>query len=856
MRSSHDIHTTACGVVPYDHVYNTDHVGAGKATRGCYAPYERINRLRNFYFYDAPQYLDSFRVKIWTEVYKENESQPPVVKKARAMAKYLENCELSYNEGELLLTDDGTDVYHSFLYPEYTNWFYGDMHRAPMYTREYNPHLYTETTEEDVFGAEEYWKGKSVKEKILARMPEEVAKGCPEGGGVTIYNPQIMIETGIGHITANFGYALEKGLGGMKADVRAALEKVGKPTTMDGLKALQFHEAQLTVLEAWSTYFRRYAAFAKEKANEFSSQQTKDELLKMGEICGKLAEDAPTDFWEALMLVNSIYRLEYLENGGFAISWGRMDQYLYPYYKYSLDNGIYTKDFMQELLDFMFLFASTAGGVMADIPGIDFYRGGTKGYSSGTAVIIGGVDKDGNDATNDLSFMLLDAMAQTRMCSPWPTVRWHDGTPYELKIKTVEVMRCGTGHPKILNDNVCIEAFRRYGVPLEEARDYVNIGCTEMEIPGKTEAWQDISGLNTPKIFELAMNNGRCLNCGGENCPNYHRCAGVGKPLGLETGYLKDFKTFEEVTDAYWAQLKYWCDRHIMLIELMQNVHAECDDYPFTSTLIDGCTESGKTINQGGAKYNFTGIQILGLATVADSLSVLKQLVFEEKKATVEEFYDALVKNWVGHERLYQLVNGEKTHHYGNDDDYADEMLKYVYDGTTDMVKSYPPTRGGIGKIKTGSFSQVANLTFGMYVGATPDGRKAREGISENIGPARTDHSGRDRNGPTALAKSIGKFDHAKCGGGCLINYKFGDETVSGEEGRDNLLQFLEGYFENDPQHIQVMITDRATLLDAKEHPDEYRDLLVRVSGFSAYFTMLGSAFQDELIKRTEHSLD
>lgn len=473
MRSSHDIHTTACGVVPYDHVYNTDHVGAGKATRGCYAPYERINRLRNFYFYDAPQYLDSFRVKIWTEVYKENESQPPVVKKARAMAKYLENCELSYNEGELLLTDDGTDVYHSFLYPEYTNWFYGDMHRAPMYTREYNPHLYTETTEEDVFGAEEYWKGKSVKEKILARMPEEVAKGCPEGGGVTIYNPQIMIETGIGHITANFGYALEKGLGGMKADVRAALEKVGKPTTMDGLKALQFHEAQLTVLEAWSTYFRRYAAFAKEKANEFSSQQTKDELLKMGEICGKLAEDAPTDFWEALMLVNSIYRLEYLENGGFAISWGRMDQYLYPYYKYSLDNGIYTKDFMQELLDFMFLFASTAGGVMADIPGIDFYRGGTKGYSSGTAVIIGGVDKDGNDATNDLSFMLLDAMAQTRMCSPWPTVRWHDGTPYELKIKTVEVMRCGTGHPKILNDNVCIEAFRRYGVPLEEARDYV-----------------------------------------------------------------------------------------------------------------------------------------------------------------------------------------------------------------------------------------------------------------------------------------------------------------------------------------------------------------------------------------------
>lgn len=853
MKSNHDIHTTACGAVPYDHVYN---VGANKDGEIARSPYERINRLRDFYHNKAENYVSAKRLKIWTEVYKENESLPPILKKARAMKKYMETCDLSYNEGELVLLNNGCDVYHSHLYPEYTDWFYEEMEKAPLYERDSAKALYESDVEEIVPGTREFWRGKSTLETIKARMPEDCAKGCQEGGGILIFNPQIMIENGPGHKSLNYDYALKKGLSGVKADVRAAIEKIGTPTTMDALKALQLHEAQLTVLDGISIFFRRYAAFAKEQVDKYSSQQTKDELLRMSEMCEKLAEDAPCDFWEALMLFSAIFHLQNMESNSYAISLGRMDQYLYPYYKYSLDNGIYTKDFMQELLDFVFLYMNTPGHVMRYNPAVEFYNGGTKGFSTGTAVIVGGVDKDGNDVTNDLSFMILDCIPHVRLSTPWLTVRWHDGTPYELKVKAVNVMRVGTGHPKILNDNVCIEAMMRLGVPLEDARDYANIGCTELEIPGKTEGWQDISGINIPKVFELAINNGRCLNCNGENCPNYHRCAGVGKPIGLETGYLKDFKTYEEVVDAYMAQLKYWCDRHIMLIELMQSVHAELDDYPFTSCFIEGCTESGKSLNQGGAKYNFTGIQVLGFATVADSLAVLKQLVYEDKTVTAGEFHDALVKNWEGYERLYQLVNSEKVHHYGNDDNYVDEIMKDIYDMTVAQIQAYPPTRGGIGKIKTGSFSQVANLFFGMYVGATPDGRKAHEAISENIGPARTAHSSHDRNGPTALAKSIGKFDHCKNGGGCLINYKFGAETVSSEQGRDNLLQFLEGYFEDDPQHIQVMITDRNVLIDAQKNPEQYQDLLVRVSGFSAFFTKMGRSFQDELINRTEHSLD
>lgn len=288
----------------------------------------------------------------------------------------------------------------------------------------------------------------------------------------------------------------------------------------------------------------------------------------------------------------------------------------------------------------------------------------------------------------------------------------------------------------------------------------------------------------------------------------------------------------------------------------LQTIHIERDDYPFMSTLILDCTDTGKSLMQGGARYNFTGIQCLGPATTADSLTSLKQVVYEEKKCTAEEFYDALIKNWEGHERLYRLVNSDKVHHYGNDDDYADEMMRYVLNTFCDRLQSYPPTRGGVGVIKNGCFSTVINLMSGLVCGASPDGRKHHEAVSENIGAARTALSNRDRNGPTAYARSIGKLDHTKFGSGTLINMKFGVDTISGEQGRENFMDFLDGYFEGNPMHIQFMIADRDTLIEAQKKPEEYQDLLVRVSGFSSYFHTLSKGFQDELINRTEQSFD
>lgn len=846
------VHTTACGVEPYDKCFG---IGARKKLdSGGFSPYERIEKIRELYK-TTPLTLDSGRILAFTEVYKQNESKPVVLRKALAMAKYMETCPLHYEEGEILLIDDGSANFASPVYPEYATWIYNELRNRPLYERNYNPVSYDEKTKEEILSTEEYWTGRSVRDTFLSRLPEDCAKGCAASKGLLIIHPSVVVDFGVGHYTADYGYALKTGLGGMKAHIRACRDKLGTPTTLEGLQSLQFHEAQLIVLEAFSNLFRRYAAFAKEKAGEYSSQQTKKELLRMSEICAHLAEGPARDFWEAVQLTSAVLMVEFMESSGHGVSLGRTDQYLYPYYKASLENGTYTKDFMQELIEFFYLKQSTHEPLREDT-GNDMWRGGTKGWT-GSALILGGIDADGNDATNDLTFMFLDAMSHTRLINPYLAIRWHDGTPYELKIKVAETIRLGMGHPKILSDKVCMDAMMRKGVSLEDARDYVNVGCVELEIPGKTWGWNDNCYISLPKVLELALNNGKCLVCAGERCRNFNTtCRGVGKSVGLETGYLKDFKTYDEVQAAYEAQLKYWADREILTVELLQAVHAERDDYPFISTLLSDCTENGKSAMQGGARYNFTGLQCLGPATVADSLTALKQVVYEEKKFTAEEFYDALTKNWEGHERLYQLVNSDKVHHYGNDDDYADDMMQYVFDTYCNHMQSYPPTRGGIGVIKTGAFSTVINLMFGMACGATPDGRKHREAISENIGAARTAHSSRDRSGPTAYARSIGKLDHAKCGSGTLINMKFGIDTISGEKGRDDFIDFLDGYFERNPLHVQFMIANRDTLIEAQQKPEEYQDLLVRVSGFSSYFHTLSKGFQDELINRTEHTFD
>lgn len=830
-------HSSASGIVPNDTDYGI--LGPQKSSEdSAYSPFPRINRLRKI-FQETPMSVDATRVRVYTEVFKGNEdkSMTMAMKKALSLKKFMEECKLTYLEGDLLPMDDGSPWMKMNIYPEYIHWQFDELRSDVLRTRSYLKHVYDDAVRDEILSYEDYWKGKDVATAFRAILPEDAAKGCGIAGGMLVINSNVNLEMGVGHTTPNYERLLEMGLGGLKEYVRGYKDKLGMPVTEEGIKALQFYEASLVELDAWSDYFRRHAAFAREQRELYDSSQTKDELKTLADMFDHLAEGTPRTFWEAVLLTHSACVVYMMDSLLSAVGLGRLDVYLYPYYKADMEKGILTKEFAQELIDMLFLRNDGIGAGLNSTN--EQYQFGFRGIY-GSEVMIGGVDADGNDITNDLSFMLLDGTAHTRQSFPFTAVRWHEKTPYELKLKVAETMRLGTGHPKIMNDKPIIEALVKLGCSLEDARDYGNIGCVECSPVGKDGGWVDVGAISLPKVLELALNNGCCMI--------------TGDTIGLETGYLKDFKTFDEVKAAYEAQLKYWTDRLAAMVNAIMMAVAQQDEHIIISLLADGCIESGVSWLNGGAEYNFAGCQSLGPATVADSLTTLRKHVYEDKTHTAEEFYNAIMNNWEGHERLYQLVSSDKTPHYGNDDDYADEMMTYVMHSYADLMQSYPPARGKW-KFTTGSFSQVVNVLYGSVVGATPDGRKHNEAVSANVEAVRTIASHRDVSGPTAFARSVGKFDHSKFSTGTLVNYKFGTDTVSGKQGRENLVDFLDGYFENDPLHIQVMVTNSDTLVDAKIHPEEYNDLIVRVSGFSSYFTALNERLQDELIERTEHEL-
>jgi formate C-acetyltransferase len=538
-----------------------------------------------------------------------------------------------------------------------------------------------------------------------------------------------------------------------------------------------------------------------------------------------------------------------IESNGHSVSYGRFDQYLYPYYRRDLENGTATKDFMQELLECFYIKVRTPTKLRDRLTVISNTGRGLGGES----LTIGGVDRNGHDATNDLSYMCLDAQAHVRGGVPWLCVRWHANTPREFKIKTANIIRIGTGQPKVYNDESAIPVQLAKGVTLEEARDYAVVGCVEVDTPGKEYGWHDSAYFNMSKVLELAINNGRCFGC-GSYCSRWEVCGGAGNRLGPETGSLASFKSFEEVKESFDKQMKYWIDQMIAGINIMDIAHQRLKPLPYLSLLIDGCIEKGLDVSAGGAIYNFNGPQGVGIGSVADGLAAIKQLVFDENKVSGEDYLTAIEKNWEGYETLYALVNSNKVHHYGNDDDYADELAQFAFNTYCKYVENRPDARGG--KFTPGVYSVSANVGLGMMQWAAADGKKIGEPISDCLGPVHNESGSHDICGPTAIVKSVTKLDHVRATNGTLLNWKFTPTSVSGETGRDNLISLLEVYFQNKGHHSQFNIVSRETLEDAMLNPEKYRHLMVRVAGYSAYFVELSQQLQMDIIGRTELSFD
>jgi formate C-acetyltransferase len=810
------------------------------------SPFPRVNRLRKLAL-DTEFTVDHERACLVTEAYEKYKNQPQIIKCAKSLAHVLENVKIRILPDELIVGEMAAPIKSAPIFPENSfAWIVDEIKNHPWKNRMHDNYYTTKETDKKLLELESYWKNNTIEEMITSMMTDDEKKGTNLERNVYLLN--LYMFGGVGHLQANYEKLFSLGYGGLKKQVLEKLEKLDATKPGD-LKKREFYQAELIVLEAASNYLRRYAKLSRDMAEKEKNSQWKSDLLKIANNCEKVSENPPQTFWEALQLCFMATTIILIETNGHSVSFGRFDQYMYSYYIKDIKSGINTREFMQELIEILYikdLWWTKLRDRMTVIPNSGRGMGGD-------SLTVGGVDKNGKDATNELTYMCLDAHVHTRLGTPWLAVRWHEKTPKELKVKTANVILIGTGQPKIFNDQAAIPAALRVGRTAEDANNYHVVGCVEIDAGGKEYGWHDAAYFSIAKVFELAINDGRCIGC-GSHCSRWSGCGGMGKRLGPQTGSLKDFTSFDQVLESYDKQMKYWTDQMVAGIEIMDIIHQRMKPLPYLSTLIDDCIERGIDVTEGGAVYNFTGPQAVGVGTVADGMSTVKQLVFEEKRVSAGDLLDACEKNWLGYEPLYALVNSDKVHHYGNDDDYADDLAKYAADTYCKHIEERPNSRGG--KYVPGVYSVSANVAIGLVQWASPEGRKALEPVSDCVGPVHTFMGSHDINGPTAIAKSVSKLDHIRAGNGTLLNWKFSPSAVAGDTGRDNFISLIETYFDRKGMHSQFNIISKQTLQDAMLHPEEYKDLLIRVAGYSAYFVELSKPLQYDIMGRTELSFD
>ncbi len=819
----------ACGLEPYDKCY-----GVGVSALGeNFSPYDRINKLlKNFHA--APYTVDDQRAVLITEAYKQNKADPQIIKTAKALKYLLENVDIQINEHEILVAGNGAPMKSNPVFPEFSYaWVADEVKNFPFHLREYCPYApQTEKQKENLLSIEEFWKDNTIDDFSCARLTKEEIMASQRGYGLFVNT--IILRAGVGHTSPNYVKMLSKGYIGIRKDIEAEMAKLDRKNPED-LQKIYYYQASLITLDAAEIYCKRYAALAREQAKTADEERAK-ELETIAETCDWISVNPPRTFREAIQLFLIGTAIIVAEANGQSISYGRFDQFMYPFYKHDLENGIATKEEMQELIEACFI-KLTGMQKLRDKNAVRQASGRGLG---GDCMTVGGVDRSGKDATNDLTFLVLEARNHTRLISPWMAVRFHKNTPYELKVVTANSIRIGTGEPKIFNDEVAIPAGLGKGYSLEDARDYTVVGCVEIDAAGYEYGCHDATYFNVSRVLELAINDGKWLHDGVQ--------------MGIHTGYLKDMKSFDEVLEAFDKQMEYLVGLMISSVNTIEQVHKEYKPLPYLSLFIEDCVKNGRDVTAGGAKYNHSGPQALALGTAADSLATIKQLVFDEKSITAEELIDALKKNWEGYEKLYRLVNSDKVHHYGNDDDYADELAKFVFDTYCKYVEHRPNVRGG--EFAPGVYSVAGNVPHGMVQWASADGRQAYEPVSDCIGAVHTHVASHDIKGPTAMLNSVAKLDHERAGNGTLLNWKFNPSAVQGEIGLKNLIALLDMIVDKKLMHSQFNVITKEQLLAAQADPDKYKNLLVRVAGYSAYFVDLGKDLQRDIIERTEYSFD
>ena len=800
------------------------------------SPFPRINRLHEW-VRTRNHGVDPKRGQIMTRSYQKHEKEPIQLRWANILSDILHECDVFMYDDELIAGDIAAPACDCGVYPEYgIDWVVDEFHNWPMDQRP-NDRLYVSQENQDAIEAllpEWDPKGRTLLAKVQSKLTDYNRLGS--GGPFSpkqVYNCNHYATQGVGHGCCDFEKILNKGWEGIRKEVDEAYAKLQKDDPEYADKK-DFYEGSYIVLDAVEHWINRYGDLCRDLAAKEADPTRKQELERIASNCYHVSKGVPRDFWEAIQLLHFVYCITCIEANGHSVGYGRFDVVMKPFY----NTEVLSREFCQELIENLFIKMRELNK-LRDRFGVTFTSGT---YYGGISLDVGGVDEDGNDITNDLSYMVMDAYAHTRMPVPWLGVRLHKDTPWEFKVKVFNVIRMGCGEPKIFNDDVMIPGLVKDGVPLELARTYMAVGCVEPTAPGYMHGWHDSGYINAPQIIQLALNNGCCWD--------------DEKQIGAPTGYLKDMKSMGEVMNAVEDQLRFWVENFVDTSNKIDEANMEFKHLPFLSLLYNDCVERGRDIVMGGARFNRNGPQFVGIGTCADILSTIEQVVFEQKLISGEELIKACKNNWTGYKEVYAYVNSDKVHHYGNDDDYADKYAVWIAHLYSTLLKAHHTRRDPNGIFIPGVYSIAINVAMGGDIKATPDGRVDWEPVSDCLGAVHTYGGTHDVKGPTAIAKSISKIDQAEITNGVILNWKFSPNTVSGETGRDNLIDLIGTYFDLGGKQSQFNVITKETMLEAQKKPEDYRDLLVRVAGYSTYFTEMSPVLQDDLINRTELSLD
>lgn len=781
---------------------------------------------------DKKPYIDAQRALLVTEAYEKYKNQTPVMKRAYMLKNILEKMSIYIEDETLIVGNQASSNKDAPIFPEYTMKFVIE-ELDTFEKRDGDVFYITEETKEALRRIAPFWENNNLRAKGEALLPEEVSVFMETG----FFGMEGKLNSGDAHLAVDYQKVLEIGLKGYEERVLDILRDLDL-CVPENLNKYQFYKAVLIVIEAVRTFANRFSLLAKEKAQKETGKR-KEELLEISRICAKVPYQPAQTFHEAIQSVWFIQLILQIESNGHSLSYGRFDQYMYPYLKHDLDNHMITEDEAVELLTNLWIKTLTINKVRSQAH--TFSSAGSPMYQN---VTIGGQTPDQKDAVNKLSFLVLKSVAQTRLPQPNLTVRYHAHINQDFFDEAIEVMKLGTGMPAFNNDEVIIPSFIEKGVKEEDAYNYSAIGCVETAVPGK---WgyrcTGMSYMNFPRILLIAMNNGVDMTSG--------------KRFVKECGYFTEMETYEDLMKA-WDQVVRELTRMSVIVENAIDLASE-RDVPdvLCSTLTEDCIGRGKTIKEGGAVYDFiSGLQV-GIANMADSLAAIKKLVYEEKKITRQELWDAIVHDFAGEQGQkiqHMLINDAPK--YGNDNDDVDQLVVDAYASYIDEMKKYPNTRygrGPIGGIRyAGTSSISANVGQGFGTMATPDGRHAKTPLAEGCSPA---HSC-DKSGPTAVFKSVSKLPTHEITGGVLLNQKVTPQMLSTEENKQKLEMMMKTFFNRlEGYHVQYNVVSRDTLIDAQKHPEKHKDLIVRVAGYSAFFNVLSKATQDDIIERTEQTL-